>query len=695
MKHPVSRLGASALLALPLCLLASGAPASLAAAPAGAAPAAPQDAQLAWRTEFKKAMKVGAQSEMERLVKKDTHAAVEWIIDTAQAISTKTNDELETRMAALRKAWKGAIGSQFADNMYEYFSLLEQVYKDERNRLKRRYDKAYNRYFGNLEKKDQPTFGVLYLEFKMLAEAYAELGDFYYASQSWLLCYTCINEDARGEQADLYKACAALKMVVEERKKIDLQDRKYLEAKSAYTYLKAQGYDGEPGAGEEGEGGEPGTGGPPKAGPRKEGAAVVVEMGFEMVEDYDKFKRPSYYADEIHNLWTRIALQKKGSKATFSSLGQMSPKVHRAGSSEVLIDADGDGEGELDVPLRGNVDPIEFEITDDSGSRPWGCLTKLGTQSDMYQNIQVSMQPSDDQLQLYLAAGASMVGEVAGEQVRIIDENMDGIYGGPPTFWGHDGLTKDMLHPEFDSILIGAKAKRAVPFSEYQKIGDVWYRLEVEGGGTSIRAYPTELETGKVKVSFKGGKPTFLVVQGKGKYENSYFDLMAKGVELPVGSYTLLCGELRKGKKLQTVKALMLPGKNMPSWTVSAGETTAVKLGAPFGFDFKFENGSKSVTVLGESIAITGSGGERYERMWNCVPKPEAAVRPKGKGRGGKPDDMKLALSQDEINQGGWKIAWFPYDLTLDKKGRFDEAEVQLAEKKNKLFGKINSDWKE
>jgi hypothetical protein len=683
---------ASALLALLLSAPAAGVEARPLPALTPATGTAAQDDQMVWRAEFEKAMAVGAHSEMERLVKGNTHAAVEWIIDTAQGIATKPNEALETRMEALRKAWKGGIGTKFADNMYEYFSLLEPALKGERLKLMGRYDKALARYNGNLVTKDQPTFGVLYVELEGLAGAFAEVGDHYHAGQSWLLVYNCIEERNRGEQADLYKACRALKNVVAERKLIDLQDQSYLGAATTYNYLKAQGYDAEAGA--EGGGGESGPAGPPKSGPSKEGAAVVVTLGFEMILDYDAYERPSYYADELHNLWTRISLQKKGSQTTFSSLGELSPKLQRTGSAEVLIDADGDGQGEVKLPLRGNVDPIEFEIGGGAEKRRWGCLTKIGTSSDMYQNIQVSMSPNDDQMQIYLAPAASMAGEVGGIALRIIDENMDGVYGGEPKLWAHDGLTKDMLHPEFDSILIGDE-KRARPWSEYQKIGEQWYRLEIVNGGTSLKAFPAELETGTLKLAYKGEKPTWLVVRGKGKLENCYFDLMQKGLELPAGAYELFCGDVRKGKKQQTVKALILPGKQMESWRVNAGEATTAKLGAPFGFAFDFEESEDSVVVKGESIAVTGAGGERYERLWNCVVRPEASYRPKGKGKGSKPEDMHVAMSQDEINELGWKVAWFPYDLTLEKKGKSEESEVQLIEKKNKLFGKIESDWKE
>ncbi len=648
------------------------------------------DEQSTWRAAFQKALDVGANSEMEKLVKKNTFQAIEWIIETAQGISTAPSEILETRMAALRTAWKGAVGSQFANNMYEYYSLLDPVYRDERNKLKRRYDKAYARYSNNLTKKDQTTFGVLYNEYEGLAKSFLELGDHYFSSQSWLMAYSCVNEAARGEKANLYQCCEALKNVVEQRKKVDLQDRSYLEASTSYKSLEAQGYDRDVSADGEGSG----EGAPP-VNPRTEGAAVQVMLDFEMIPEVDEFKRPSYYNDELHNLWGRIAFSKKGSETKFSSLGELSPKLKRTGSAKVLVDTDNDGEGDLEVPLRGNVDPIEFEIGSGSEKRKWGVLTKIGTQSDMYQSIQVAMQPTDDQMMIYLYPGASVTGELEGVPIQIIDENMDGLYGSNPLSWAHEGLTKGQLHPECDSILIDG-AKRAQPFSEYQKIGGKWFRLEMLNGGTSLKAYPTEIKTGKVKVSFKGTKPTWLIVQGAGKYENSYFDLMQKGVELPVGKYKLFCGEVRKGKKQQTMKALMLPGKSMESWSIAEGETTDVKLGGPFKFDFKFDESGKSITVLGNSVAITGVAGERYERPWNCVPRPSASYRKPGARKGSKAEKLGAVMSQDEINEAGdWNVAWFPIDLTITKKGNVEKSQVALEEKKNKLFGKIIPDWKE
>ena len=617
-------LGASLLTAAPAS--ASTPPVSPEPAPA----AATQDGQAEWRAAFKKAMAVGATSEMERLVKKNQFQAIEWIIETAQSIAVASSEDLEDRMAALRKSWKSATNSAFADNMYTYFSLLGSIQREERIKLKVRYDKQQKRYFANLQKNDKPTWGVLWTEFSGMADAFQELGDYYFASQSWLMAYNTVNELNRGEDADMYKACRALGAAVEMRAKVDLKDRSYAESKTTHEYLVANGYADEGGAGGDDPGGD---GGPPKAGPTNEGTAVSVQLTFEMVEDLDRYQRPSYVADELHNLWSRVFLRAKGSSTTFASLGALSPKVNRTNSMEALIDADGDGEGEVSWPMKGKIEPITFKIGSGAEEREWGCLTTIGTQQDMYQGIQMNMIPTDDQMSLYVVGGASMVGEIGGVAIRIIDENLDGVYGSAPVSWAYDGVTEGMLHPEMDSIVIGG-SKRARPWSEYQKIGDTWYRLEVENGGKSLKAYPFETETGKIKVAFKGGKPSFLVVKGSGKYENSYFDLMEKGLELPPSKYTLFCGELRKGKKVQTMKTLILPGKETPPWRVEVGGTTEVALGAPFGFDFELEEDGRNLTIPGNSVVVTGVADERYERPWNCVPKPDASLRKKGEKKG-------------------------------------------------------------
>ena len=114
-----------------------------------------------------------------------------------------------------------------------------------------------------------------------------------------------------------------------------------------------------------------------------------------------------------------------------------------------------------------------------------------------------------------------------------------------------------------------------------------------------------------------------------------------------------------------------------------------VELGGPFAFDFKADQDPKGCQVIGKTVAIVGKAGERYERPWLCVPKPLAAARKAGAKKGTKPTKMPSV----DNTLDGYDPTWFPKDLAIDVKNAEGGLEVQLTEKKNKLFGKISSPW--
>jgi hypothetical protein len=286
-----------------------------------------------------------------------------------------------------------------------------------------------------------------------------------------------------------------------------------------------------------------------------------------------------------------------------------------------------------------------------------------------------------------------MVGEIGGKKVRVFDDNADGIYGGPSNTWEHTGLRSGDSQPELDSVSIGGE-KRCVPWSKYLEVDGTWYELESKNGGTQLLATPVELEIGTIKLKYKGTKPAWLILRFRNKVADACFDISDGSAEVPAGTYELLYGELRKGKKLQMLKAVILPGPTTPTWTVSAGGTATVELGAPYGFDFLFEVSGETLVLTGNSVTVVGSGGERYERLWGCVPKPEVTWRPAGSKRASKPEDMELAEDLNGMGQEFWTACWFPLNLSLELRGSPEAVELQLTEKKNKLFGAIQSEWK-
>jgi hypothetical protein len=341
---------------------------------------------------------------------------------------------------------------------------------------------------------------------------------------------------------------------------------------------------------------------------------------------------------------------------------------------------------------------VEFEIGEGEEKRKWACMAIVGMERDLYQGFDQHLGVSDYGISLYVFNASSVVGEVAGEKIQIVDDNGDGLYGSPPKLWAYTGLSKGQMQPDMDCVRIG-KSKRAVPWAEYQLVGKEWFRLVVAPKGDELVATPVTLESGTLKLKFKGGKPSWMVVKGKGKYEGCYYDLLAngtKGVQVPVGSYELFCGDLRKGKKRQTAKALVLPGADMEGWTVEAGKTTTVELGGPFRLDFEFEMTDPGVVVQGGTVVVIGARGERYERVWNCRPAPDVLWRKAGSRKGNKAERMKLINDQYVLGdvKDGWTKVWFPLDCGFEVNNA-QKVELQLFEKKNSLFGKLESDWKE
>jgi hypothetical protein len=130
----------------------------------------------------------------------------------------------------------------------------------------------------------------------------------------------------------------------------------------------------------------------------------------------------------------------------------------------------------------------------------------------------------------------------------------------------------------------------------------------------------------------------------------------------------------------------------MPVYDVIEGKNVTVESGAPFTFDFEYEASGSGVAMDGTSVRVLGAGGEAYERIYGAVPIPEASVRKKGGKRAVMTEKLKPALDQDGVQKHGWAALWKPLDKEIPAK--VGDAEVQLMEKKNRLFGKITSDWK-
>jgi hypothetical protein len=463
-----------------------------------------------FKNAFTKLIAKKDKAEMAKLVKSQVPDAVEWIVYTCEQISAQSSDELETFIAELRDAWSTAMKSDFAEREYKYFSTVSGANKKDRVELKKRFDKNNDDLEANKQRKDNFAFQNIVDEFELLAGAFDQVGDMYHSSQAWLAVAACWDEPLRGSNADLYKACSAYTRALEARDRIDLKDPTYEEANKRKIALVGKGYDKKKEAAPAQPQEPSGPAAPAAAAP------TTVPMSFEIVPTIDQFVRPTYENDEIYEMWPALALKAKGSSATFYNL-QGAPPLFRMASADLRWDTNGDGVGDEKLALTGNIAPVKLAIGKEE-QRPWAFLCVTGAQKDNYQGLEVNLAPDDRQMQIFYCAAASIVGTIGATPVRVIDESNDALYGNPPVTWHYEGLSKDSFEPVMDSIVIGA-SKRARPWSEFQEIDGKWYKLAIAPNGKEMSVAQVTVDTGILKLDYKGPTPTWLVVHGAGDSE--------------------------------------------------------------------------------------------------------------------------------------------------------------------------------
>jgi hypothetical protein len=658
------------------------------------APLGEGTADPALKAQFQKLAAAKDTDGLGKLAKSRLDDTAAWIVVTCEEIAARPNDDAEAFATILKDAWKAGVGTGFAEKEYTAMKNLGANRRD-RSDLKSRLDLAEQELEKNLEHKDTLSFQNVIDEIEIVGPGLEQVGDLYRASEAWVLQARALDEPLRGEAADLHKACLAYIHAVEARDKVELKDSTYDTIAKRKAALVAKGYDKKKEAPA-----EPSKPAGPDAGaPAADaGAPIIAAATFEAIPAIDTYLRPNFMADDISILWGGLLLKAKGSSATFPRFDS-GPPVMRSGPSDIRIDSNGDGQGDDKIALAGNPVVVKTTIGKGADARPWAFVAQIGGQKDQYQKIEINAEPSDKEYTIYTLGAASIVATIAGVPVRVIDEDMNAVYGTKPVLtYAEIGLTAGTFQPEMDSVVIGA-SKRARPWSELQEIGDKWYRLEPHPQGKEIKATPVEVPTGILKLDFKGPAPTWVIVHGAGPLlQNSYFDLVeggSKGVVVPAGKYALYYGEVRKGKKRLVQKTLILPGKGTPTYDVERGKTVTVTLGAPFTFDFKAAVDGDKLKVEGRSVVILGSATERYERCWNCVPRPEVFFRKKGSHTVSKGEKMPLVQDTDGLQKKGYEACWSPLDAEIDLKGEKGPIEVQLVDKKHDVFGKIESDWKE
>ena len=202
--------------------------------------------------------------------------------------------------------------------------------------------------------------------------------------------------------------------------------------------------------------------------------------------------------------------------------------------------------------------------------------------------------------------GGAAVGKVDGQQVRIIDQNLNGKFDDFGT----------------DAIVVG-RGKQASFLSEVINVRGKLYSIEVSPNGSSLTWAPYDGTSGTLDFSTqfasKGKLLGAVVVSDDGKRS---FTLSGKPIAVPTGNYELVHGRIGLGRNVVTFSK-----GNTETLTVDSGVTKALSFGEPVNIDFKYVSQPGRVIMAPQLVSYMGRAGERYEQWTPFGGSPQFDVR--------------------------------------------------------------------
>jgi hypothetical protein len=656
-----------------------------------------------WK-EFQPAIRLADMDTMIKLTRKLPVQAVEtFLLKLDQKLAQpEPSEEIQTEVRYLKDAWQRAVGD---DLFVNYEKLLAGLSAEQRQQ---RSQAAYNlravtfRKFAKLQSTPDPAaFPALLQEFAAGIQPLEELGDHYWASEGYFWYARATDESRKSDAGGtLEEAVALYKKSKELRRGFGVNDGMIRDCDKAIEALEKENTP-------EPAGGTPGEATGPKFAAGSKWLKIELEPA--PVEKPESILWPGHLSDDRVPDWLSFGAGGAGEKKPIAWFPGKSktegPMVLREGATKFLFDMDVDGTYDGEFKLGGK--PVLFQVQRVVGGekQPYWFWVGFGSSQEQVQGLGMNMAPSDKLAIMFFRSGMSRTGKLVDPEngvdldATFFDENISGEIGDDRSFnlQGTKRGETNLPCPLYDSMILG-KGRRAVPFSSLVVLEGKVYRLKFgDEKQNDIRLRQIDMGVGRAQLEVDGLKLPLAsyIVEGDGDAKGAYFDLAAdkKGVELPVGKYKLAIATFRSGKGAQIQKLAAING-DMPAFEVKAGETTSLKIGKPFTFDFEAKDTGPSIEIPGNSIVVRGGAGELYFRFQGLMIQPDVASRKKGSNqKPGKGETMKLC-DDETLGKKGQEAAWAPLDFVFAKPGGKGEFELHLSQKGHKWFGNIDSEWR-
>lgn len=643
----------------------------------------------------------GDSASLVSLVRK-SEVDVPWaLVAKAQAFSVNNNAELGSQIEKLIATWKEAFKNNFLDKYYEDLRTLDTGQWNEWHRTVGRRRAIVvgdeKRRKGELNDEQLDKFGA---EAAEIAGVFETLGDRYLASDCYFWAGIAFDPDQRPKGFDLQRCVENYEKMTKLREALDYKDRFYTDVAALVEKHKATLKKGgppkpvEPKEKEKEKDKKPG--GPSSTGDlfAKNSTWAAADAKFQMAPPEDPIERPSWNSDSNYIDWLALTVDGKPSPTLGANLPFFSAskeaKFIREDNAKYLFDP---GDKNL-VPLKlGRPMTFEFKM---AGGIEYAMTAAIGSNQESFHGSTVNYSPSETKAPILYTSSASRLVELAGQKIRIFDDNCDGKFGSDPL------VLKDYKgqmiggFPFFDAMLLPG-AKKAVPFSGFVKLGAKWHRLksDSEGLGKKFQVRELDIKTGTLKVVWNGPanwKPHYLMVTETTEFTGAYFDLLSgtdKGIEVPAGEYQFVFGMYRSGKGRNMQKYAIVAPDSPKKYKVDAGQTVTIQLGGPFTFAHKATMDSSDINIPGKSIEIRGGpGGERYVLLSDETPRPKVEWRKPGAKSGTGLGEMKRIELKSGENPD---VLLWPADLKL-KRPDPGPLEFRLIDE-HKWFGPVATDW--
>lgn len=571
------------------------------------------------------------------------------------------------------------------------------------------YNRLFSRYRAGMQG-DQEAWNEAFPGFQALAKKFEEVGDQFFAANSYQVCLDLLKKAAGPGKGE--KEFAAVEGFLRTREAWDLtRDQAFEHFKNRYRHLeqlKSEGksLDEDPAAQKPED--------RPAAGPE---LAYMPDSKWEKFEGvfkpWEQVDRGVYQMSATSPLLWRgfniLGLLGEGEEKGIGKI-PFAPEIQMLRSKANLYELDSDMDGKPDERVKLGAKP-QLTIFDRTleGEKTKGALFFwTGGAQENLSGLSINLEPQpgpNAHALVYYRGATAMEVEFKGQKLLFIDENATGTFGDSPVGIGAPRYAPYGVMVGDSMLLPGMKSP--VPFSDFIKVGDGYYKFKFTGMTARVRQLDmSKTPLGMLRLEFKGpasAKPRHLIVGERSAFVGAYFDLAAnpKGVEVPAGKYQIIGGLIVTGSGPRMRSASIGMGK-APLIDVKPGEEAKIVMGAPYTFEFTYVANPARVNVDGMSVKVHGAGGEVYLDAWEGVPEPDVLVRKDDKsplkklGSMGPPGDGEAvnAYRRAKDNKISIPDAIFaPMDFSAPNpiKG---PVQIRLVQAKHSYFGKVESDWK-